>query len=194
MIAEEASNPKTSVPSGTLFLVVGPSGAGKDTLIGAARQELGGDGAYYFVRRVITRPADAGGEDYESVTDAEFDRRERSGRFALSWSSHGLRYGIPREIDDELRSGRHVVANVSRTVIADAENNYASVCVLLVTADHDTLAKRLAARGRETKAEIAERLARAPTFDVGAGRVVRIDNSGDLGAAATQFIDALLAV
>ena len=98
-----------------LVLVVGPSGAGKDTLLDAARRKLAGDTRFRFVRRVITRPANAGGEDHDPVTEAEFATRH----FALQWQAHGLRYGIPADIADDLASGRVVIANVSRAVIAE---------------------------------------------------------------------------
>ena len=54
---------------GQLIAVVGPSGAGKDTLIEAARRARPD---LLIVRRVITRPTESGGEDFEGVTEAEF--------------------------------------------------------------------------------------------------------------------------
>src|SRR3954452_5276441 len=124
-----------------LVLVVGPSGAGKDTLLDAARQALADDTRFRFVRRVITRPADAGGEAHEAVTEAEFAARD----FALQWQAHGLRYGIPAEAIEERVVA---VANVSRTVIAEAARRF-RVRVIEVTAPPDVLASRLASRGRE---------------------------------------------
>src|SRR5580692_8194818 len=95
-----------------LVLVVGPSGAGKDTLLDAARRAVADDPRFRFVRRVITRPAEAGGEAHEAVTDAEFATRD----FALAWQAHGLRYGIPADIAADLQSGRVLVANSSRGI------------------------------------------------------------------------------
>jgi phosphonate metabolism protein PhnN/1,5-bisphosphokinase (PRPP-forming) len=139
-----------------LVLVVGPSGAGKDTLLNAARRALAGDARFRFVRRVITRQADPGGEDHEPATEAEFATRD----FALQWQAHGLRYGIPADIAGDLASGVVVVANVSRAVIDEAAARF-PVRVIEVTAPPQVLAERLAARGRETAANIAARLARA---------------------------------
>ena len=89
--------------AGTMYLVVGPSGAGKDTLLDGARQALAGDARYVFARRAITRPADAGGEEHDSVTSDEFARRRERGDFMVSWSAHGLDYGLPlslRQVHD----------------------------------------------------------------------------------------------
>jgi ribose 1,5-bisphosphokinase len=138
-----------------LVLVVGPSGAGKDTLLNAARRALDGDKRFRFVRRVITRPADPYGEDHEPVTEAEFSARD----FALQWQAHGLRYGIPADIAGDVGAGVAVVANVSRAVIAEAATRF-QVRVIEVTAPVHVLAARLAARGRETASDIAARLAR----------------------------------
>jgi ribose 1,5-bisphosphokinase PhnN len=60
--------------AGTLFLVVGASGVGKDNVIEGAKAALAGDDHFFFARRTITRSADAGGEDHCAVTADEFAR------------------------------------------------------------------------------------------------------------------------
>lgn len=72
---------------GTLFLVVGPSGVGKDTLLDGAKKILAGNGFYRFCRRWITRPAEAGGEDYIPVTETEFARMVDAGEFFHHWQA-----------------------------------------------------------------------------------------------------------
>jgi ribose 1,5-bisphosphokinase len=96
-----------------LVAVVGPSGAGKDTLMAMARRACPGIRA---VSRVITRPAEAGGEDFEAVTEAEFVRRIDQGDFALHWRTHGQGYGIPAQ----LAGPGMVLFNASRSVLAEA--------------------------------------------------------------------------
>jgi ribose 1,5-bisphosphokinase len=165
-----------------LVLVVGPSGAGKDTLLDAARQALADDPRFRFVRRVITRPADAGGEAHEAVTEAEFTRRD----FALQWQAHGLRYGIPAEA---IADGIVTVANVSRTIIADAADRF-NVRVIEVTAPPDVLAARLASRGREGASGVVARLTRSVAIPK-AVDVERIANDGSLEEGVTRFVAAL---
>ena len=165
-----------------LVLVVGPSGAGKDTLLNAAREVLADDPRFHFVRRVITRPTDAGGEAHEAVTEEEFAARD----FALQWRAHGLRYGIPA---DAIEAGVVSVANVSRTIIADAARRF-PVRVIEVTAPPDILAARLASRGREDAADLATRLART----VAVPDVVSIQtvvNDGTLNEGVERFVAAL---
>ncbi|MEA2738213.1 MAG: ribose 1,5-bisphosphokinase [Acetobacteraceae bacterium] len=168
-----------------LVLVVGPSGAGKDTVLGMARQALAGDPRFRFVRRVITRPADAGGEDHEAVSEADFVRR----RFALKWQAHGLRYGIPLNVIDDLARGTVVVANVSRGIIAEAADRY-PVRVIEVTAPPEVLAQRLAGRGREAADDVAKRLARDVAIPVGV-MVDTVVNDTTPAEAADRFLAAL---
>lgn len=138
-----------------IFAVVGPSGAGKDTLLSgvlAARPDL------RLVRRVITRPTEAGGEDFEGVTEAQFQSRIAQGAFALTWDAHGLRYGIPR---DQITGPNDVVFNGSRAALPQAVGVFPDLRVIVVTAPDAVLAARLAARGREPLADITARLSRA---------------------------------
>jgi ribose 1,5-bisphosphokinase len=165
-----------------LVLVVGPSGAGKDSLLNAAREVFRNDTRVHFVRRVITRPKDPGGEDHEPVTEAEFAARD----FALSWSAHGLRYGIPASA---LEAAPTVVINVSRGVIADAARLY-PVSVIEVTAPPDILAARLSARGRETAADVARRLSRTATIPDSV-TVRTVLNDGSLAEGVARFVEAL---
>lgn len=165
---------------GTLFLIVGPSGSGKDTLIDGVRGRLAR--SHLFPRRVITRPRDAGGEDYASATMAEFEACERAGDFALSWRAHGLSYGIPASIAADLARGTHVVVNVSRGVVDGARVKFAPVKVIEITAPREVLAARLKARGRESLTDIAERLLRQP--EVKADAVVVNDGTVAAGVAA----------
>jgi ribose 1,5-bisphosphokinase len=174
-----------------LVAVVGPSGAGKDTLMAGARARIGPDGRFRFVRRSITRPALAGdGEDHEPIGRDAFFRRRDTGGFALWWEAHGRLYGIPRDIDSDLAAGRCVVANLSRGVLAEAAPRY-PLLVLEVTAPAAVLAARLAARGREEPEAVAARLARAAPLP-SALRVRRVVNDGSMEAGAAQMVRALL--
>lgn len=171
---------------GTLFLIVGSSGAGKDTLMLAARNALEADEHFIFPKRIVTREASAD-EDNTVLGLASFDAQERAGAFALSWRAHGNAYGVPRSIEACLERGEHVVINVSREVVADARTKYAPCKVVLVTARPDVLAARLKARGRESDAAVADRLARERPVDADA----TVDNSGTEAAGAALFIAAL---
>ncbi len=118
---------------GRLVLVVGPSGAGKDTLINLARAECAGDPGIVFPRRVVTRSASAF-EDNEEMSAATFRQALDDGRFALHWEAHGHHYALPRAIDDDIGAGRAVVVNVSRGVIDALKQRYANVIVVAITA------------------------------------------------------------
>ncbi len=177
--------------TGTLFLVVGPSGAGKDTLLDGAREALAGEAGYVFARRVITRPADAGGEDHEAVDTDEFARRRERGDFMTWWNAHDLDYGLPRELLDDLAAGRHVVANVSRGVIGGIADSVATVRVVEVTASPEVLAARLKNRGREDAARVAQRLAREGAAYPAGVEVISVVNDGTPEAGVEKFIEAL---
>jgi ribose 1,5-bisphosphokinase len=172
---------------GRLVLIVGPSGAGKDTLLALARGACGRD--VLFPRRVVTRQASTF-EDHGSLTEVSFARALEQGRFALHWQAHGLRYGIPATIDDYIRAGGTVVCNVSRAIVADARERYACVTAVLITAPLEILAARLRARSRSDDGALADRLRRAGS-DAGLVADVVIDNTGTAEAGARKLVAAI---
>jgi ribose 1,5-bisphosphokinase len=190
--AEEDRAPTTEVLPGRLVLVVGPSGAGKDTLIEAARLTLAEDPRFVFPRRVVTRAA-SGWEDNIVADEDGFRAVSARGGFALSWEAHGHLYGIPSTIVADLAAARTVVVNVSRTVIGEARRRWPDVTVVEVTAPADVLARRIAARARPSDGAGPERLGRRfepgdrPTADA------TIDNGGELDTAISAFLAAVVA-
>ena len=178
--------------AGRLVLVVGPSGAGKDTLIAAGKAALADDPRFVFPRRVVTRPAMAALEDHDSVSREAFAAAKAAGAYALDWEAHGLCYGLPASLVEDLRAGRVVVFNGSRAMVAAAQGKFPGTQVVLIEATPEVRAQRLAGRGRESAAEVAARLQReVPEIPPGA---VRIDNSGALDDGIGRFVAALRAI
>jgi ribose 1,5-bisphosphokinase len=168
-----------------IFAIVGPSGAGKDVLIRgalAARPDL------RLIRRVITRPSDAGGEDFEGVSVEEFNRRRERGEFALAWDAHGLSYGLPKA---QLEGPDDLIFNGSRAALPEALRAFPTLRVIHVIAPRHVLAARLAGRGRETEAEVLARLARAE-FQLPEGiKAETIQNDATPEAGIARLIAAL---
>lgn len=177
--------------TGRLILVVGPSGVGKDAVIDGARAALKERSDVVFPRRYITRPSGLAGEDYIGITEEEFAVKKNQGDFALSWGAHGLHYGIPASVISDWKAGRQVVINVSRAVIDQARQKFPGLIVVLITASPDVLRARLIKRGRETPAEIEERLARAAAFTLSGDDVVVLNNDGALADTVRQFLALL---
>jgi ribose 1,5-bisphosphokinase len=191
---EPANSRLSDTTAGIMAVVVGPSGAGKDTLMNLAARHFAGRSDVHFVRRVITRDGDAGNEDHRSVSDADFDAMEQAGAFAVSWEAHGLKYGIPAEVADELARGNLVIANGSRSALYHFQSAFPRLKVINITASRDVLAQRLMARGRESREDVLKRLERSVLTVEGSYDVVDIDNSGTLEEAERAIISVLEAL
>lgn len=179
---------------GRLIYLIGPSGSGKDSLLHAARERLTARGCR-IARRVITRSAEALGEDAIGVAPAEFERLQRAGAFALSWHANGLAYGIPRQIDDWLAAGQDVLVNGSRAYLREARQRYPELIGIVLRVDIEALRERLRKRGRETPEQIEQRLARNALFNdaaaVEADGLHLLDNSSHLEQAVDQLLALL---
>lgn len=175
-----------AIGPGRLILVVGPSGAGKDTLLGLAKAACAEDGNIVFPRRMVTREASIS-EDNEEVTPDAFQQALARNEYAMHWEAHGHCYALPRAIDDDIRAGRTVIANVSRTVIGAMRRAYADVAVVSITAPPQVLAERLAMRARSSDGKIEQRLGRN-VDDASAAPDVTIVNVSSAEYHARQFV------
>ncbi|MGK7753943.1 MULTISPECIES: phosphonate metabolism protein/1,5-bisphosphokinase (PRPP-forming) PhnN [unclassified Roseovarius] len=177
------------VHTGRLVGVVGPSGVGKDSVMRALAERHAG---VRLVRRVITRAADARGEVFEPVSEHAFEARVQARAFALHWRAHGLRYGVPVSVNEDVAAGHLCLVNLSRAVLADAQAMFPGFAVVHLTAPVDVLASRLAARGRESAEVIAVRLARAGfALPEGLERVIEVENTRTVSETAAEVWDKL---
>ena len=180
--------------SGTLILVVGPSGVGKDTLMDGARVWLDGDSRFRFAQRDITRPKEAGGEDHNPVSVESFNALRSEGAYALSWGAHELFYGIRRETLRDLDDGRSVIVNASRSILNQARLNFPKVAIVSVTAPEALLRQRLQARGRETASQIEKRIERATAFQIAGGDVHNFSNTAGIETGISEMTELLVKI
>ena len=177
--------------AGKFFFVVGPSGAGKDSLLSGV-QPLLPPGEFIFARRVITREAMAHTEDHDSCSEADFIAREQKGDFLITWQAHGLMYGLPASLLEAIASGVHVIANGSRNMITELQRKVPSLQVIEVNAPIDVLRTRLSARSRETPEEIERRLERSSLTLPDGVPSVRVMNDLSLAIGVSRLKAALL--
>lgn len=185
----------------TLFYVMGASGSGKDTLLGATLRHLQEQPQYQslvprLVQRTITRPADAGGEAHQAVGVEEFKQLRQAGKFCMHWQAHGLDYGIPAEIIDWIAQGENVLVNGSRAYLDEARQVVSGLVPVLIEVSEGTLKSRLKNRQRETTDAISARLARRVDLGdkksiVNAGIVV-INNEQALDESVKQFCELII--
>ncbi|MFA0086850.1 ribose 1,5-bisphosphokinase [Vibrio sp. 10N.261.51.F12] len=184
MTQENSFEPSRHHPQ--LYYVIGPSGAGKDTLIDAIRAAFIGE--IIVAHRYITRAADAGGENHVALTTSEFNSRQQQGLFSLSWQAHGLHYGVGMEVKAWLSQGLSVVVNGSRAELEQAKVVFGDQLLpVLVAVDTSVLRDRLMSRGRETPQQIEQRLQRAQAYAPEGEGAWIINNSGTVEESIVQF-------
>jgi ribose 1,5-bisphosphokinase len=171
-----------------LIYVVGPSGAGKDSVLHRLREAWSGMPPAHWARRTITRAAQAGGEANEWVDRPLFERLQQAGAFAMHWAANGHAYGIRRPELEPLASGHCVFVNGSRAHLPQLLVQWPEATVVQITAPADVLMQRLRARNRESVQAISDRLARGVQVELPAN-AIRIVNDGPL----TEAVDMLLA-
>lgn len=172
-----------------IIYLMGPSGSGKDSIINAVRERHLSH--LQIAHRYITRDWLSGGENHLQLSQAEFETRQALGFFALDWSANQHHYGIGKEIEFWLSRGQNVLVNGSRSYLPSALARYPDQLLpVLIDVAADKLAGRLAARGRETPQEIAQRIERNHQLSSQVDeRCVVIENNGTIEQAVEQLID-----
>lgn len=175
---------------GRLIYVIGPSGAGKNSIIAAAREKLNKINNLYFSHRYVTRALNSDDDDVP-LSVVAFAHYRRIGLFALDWQAHGICYGIGASIDGLLRGGGTVVVNGSRAYLPMALTRYPQLTAVLIAVPPQVAHARMLVRGREPAAAIAARLERTPALAIPPAQLITIDNSGPL-EHAVQAMTAVL--
>jgi guanylate kinase len=157
-------------PDGTLFIVSGPSGAGKTTLIERVRERLRGlQIELYFSVSHTTRMPRAGemeGINYYFVAEETFRTMAAKGEF-LEWAHvHANLYGTSRsEVLGKLQAGQDVILDIdyqgAKQIAQDHDLSARSLSVFIFPPSLDVLERRLVSRGLNTDAEISLRLRKA---------------------------------
>jgi ribose 1,5-bisphosphokinase len=180
--------------SGTLFLVVGNSGSGKDSIIKAVLERHPSDlKSIRLTQRYITRPSSED-EDNISISPEDFREMSKQGKFALEWHIYGLDYGVPIDIDSWLKKGHPVLVNVSRTIVKKACEIYRNLKIIFIEVPFEITLKRVKARARESGKRLEERIERAKKNQKFADADFVVDNSEELENAVNQFLNYLVSV
>jgi ribose 1,5-bisphosphokinase len=139
-----------------LVYVMGPSGAGKDSVLDWLRAHVPTHMPVHWARRTITRPASAGGEAHEAIGPPDFVELQSQGQLALAWQANGLHYGVRHTELAPLRQGHWVLVNGSRGHLPQVLQSHPGLQVVHITADPATLLQRLTQRQRETPEQIQQ--------------------------------------
>jgi guanylate kinase len=143
-----------------VFVITGPSGVGKGTLIRGLMQRIPNLELSVSATTRAPRPGERDGADYHFLKEPEFDRLVREGAFVEHADYAGRRYGTLRsELDDRLRAGVPVVLEIEvqgarqvRTAMPDA------ALVFIAPPSLQALHARLVGRGTDDRQEVERRL------------------------------------
>jgi guanylate kinase len=145
---------------GNLFIISGPSGAGKGTLVRAIQRIVSDTWVSVSMTTRAPRPGEVEGQHYFFISDAEFSDLAENGGL-LEWAEvHGNRYGTPRAaVETRVAEGRQVILEIDpqgafqvKTLVPQ------SVLVFIMPPSWDELQRRLVGRGSETESQVETRM------------------------------------
>ena len=146
-----------------VFVVTGPSGAGKGTLIDSLLDRVGGLEPTVSATTRSQRAGEEDGRDYWFLTESDFQRRIDEGEF-LEYVTYvsGRRYGTLRsEIERIAGRGHAPLLELETEGALAVRDQVPGAVTIFITAPLEELERRLRARATESDGEIGERLALA---------------------------------
>jgi len=179
--------------SGRLFVISGPSGVGKGTLIARARERLPGLEVATSATTRARRPGERDGREYRFLSPERFEQGVRDGAFLEHVEFAGHRYGTLRsEVDRRLANGSSVVLEIDVPGAREIERQVPdAVLVFIAPPGMDDLERRLVARGVNSDEEIANRLRIANSEIEARDRFQHVIVNDDLDRAASQLIELI---
>jgi guanylate kinase len=146
-----------------LFIISGPSGVGKSTVVRQVLSHLAGKLDVWLSVSVTTRPPRAGeadGREYRFLDQAAFDRLRAGGGLIEHAQVHGHWYGTPAApVREALAAGRHVLLEIDvQGGIQAAARFPKAMGIFIEPPSRDVLRRRIVGRATEDPAAIRRRL------------------------------------
>jgi guanylate kinase len=148
------------MPTRPVFVITGPSGAGKGTLIKGLLDRVSGIEVAVSATTRPQRPGEHDGLEYWFLSDEEFSRRVEDGEF-LEWVPYvsGRRYGTLRsEMNRIADEGRVCVLELELEGALRVQDEVPRSVTIFIAADVPELERRLRERATESTGEIGERI------------------------------------
>lgn len=173
---------------GTLYIIVGPTGSGKQALIDTVL-EVRGD-----IRRapliVSAQNSDNPGV-VGSIAPDRFRHLMRDRAFALQWDCDGLRYGFTHDAARQLRDGQSLIISCDMAVLEEAQDLFPHTRVIYVTARIDILRRRLCSMNYGSEREIDMHISQAMRFRPRMPDMTTVDTSDSIAAGARAMVQAI---
>jgi guanylate kinase len=149
--------------TGSMLMVVAPSGAGKSSLVNALLKQDASIGLSVSFTTRAPRPGEVNGREYNFLTEAEFLARKEAGDF-LEWAKvHDNYYGTSKSwIESQMKNGKDVILEIDwqgarqvQTIIPEA------IWIFILPPSIQALKDRLLHRAQDDEATIQKRVAAA---------------------------------
>jgi len=172
---------------GTLYLIAGPVGSGKQALVDAVIENRPD------IRRaplIVSAQNSANGCVVGSISPERFLYLMRRDTFALQWDSEGIRYGLTHDATRQLRDGQSLILYCDTFIIDKARELYPDVRPVYITARMDVLRRRLTSMAYGSDAEIDMHLAQSDRMRPRDDTILTVDTSDSIAAGTRALMAA----